>query len=284
MPPGEYRPRRHVRRSERTLRSFLHQATGAGPSICKSVDWPMRDLAAAAPLLARLDDAQFNAERESSRRHEFSRAGVDPLVDLKWWPVALVGSTCFVAVVALAALLSMTAARRQLRPLANVERLTQLPEYAKAARLRSVSTVITLVVLTVMFGAATWAGARPAEASADFDAAHPRGHHVVRRATGDRCGDGRTARLLRSSGHNIPADPTHRPDIGQPPAGAADARSRITPRRDSVSMPAPPPDTVGDVRTDSALHGLCGQRRMTFWRCVFPGSPVSNPGTPTGAR
>ncbi|MDT5204852.1 MAG: hypothetical protein QOD34_1488 [Mycobacterium sp.] len=94
-------------------------------------------------------------------------------MDLKWWPVALVGSTCLVAVVALAALLSMTAARRQLRPLANVERLTQLPEYAKAARLRSLSTVATLGVLTVMFGAAIWAGARPTMASADFDATHP---------------------------------------------------------------------------------------------------------------
>ena len=94
-------------------------------------------------------------------------------MDLKWWPVVLVGSICFVAVVALAARLSMNAARRQLRPLANVERLTQLPEYAKAARLRSLSAVVTLVVLTVMFGAAIWAGARPMTASADFDATHP---------------------------------------------------------------------------------------------------------------
>ncbi|WP_231989613.1 hypothetical protein [Mycobacterium sp. 852002-51057_SCH5723018] len=83
------------------------------------------------------------------------------------------GSACFVAAVALAALLPMTAARRRLRPLANVERLTRLPEYAKVARLRSLSTVVTLVVLTVMFGAATWAAARPTVASKDFDVAHP---------------------------------------------------------------------------------------------------------------
>jgi hypothetical protein len=94
-------------------------------------------------------------------------------VDLKWWPVAAIGAACFLAIVALAALLPMTAARRRLRPLANVARLTRLPEYAKVARLRSLSTIVTLVVLTVMFGAATWAAARPAVASKDFDAAHP---------------------------------------------------------------------------------------------------------------
>ena len=94
-------------------------------------------------------------------------------MDLTWWPVAAIGAACFVAIVALAALLPMTAARRRLRPLANVARLTRLPEYAKVARLRSLSTIVTLVVLTVMFGAATWAAARPAVASKDFDAAHP---------------------------------------------------------------------------------------------------------------
>ena len=86
-------------------------------------------------------------------------------MDLKWWPVAAIGSAGFVAVVLLAALLPMTAARERLRPLANVARLTRLPEYAKVARLRSLSTVVTLVVLTVMFGAATWAAAvRPGPA------------------------------------------------------------------------------------------------------------------------
>ncbi|MDQ1539801.1 MAG: hypothetical protein QOH29_527, partial [Actinomycetota bacterium] len=94
-------------------------------------------------------------------------------MDLKWWPVAAIGATCFVAAVALAALVPMTAARTRLRPLANVARLTRLPEYAKVARLRSLSTVVTLLVLTVMFGAATWAAARPTVASTDFYAAHP---------------------------------------------------------------------------------------------------------------
>jgi hypothetical protein len=114
-------------------------------------------------------------------------------VDLKWWPVALVGSTCLVAVVALAALLSMTAARRQLRPLANVQRLTRLPEYAKAARLRSLSTIATLGVLTIMFGGAIWAGARPTMASADFDATHP---EDVMLCVGQPVTDAATAELL----------------------------------------------------------------------------------------
>lgn len=114
-------------------------------------------------------------------------------MELRWWPIAVIGLTCFVGVVALAALLSMTATRRQLRPLANVARLTRLPEYAKVARLRSLSTIVTLVVLTVMFGAATWAAARPSVASDDFDAAHPEDIMVC---VGQPVGDAPTAELL----------------------------------------------------------------------------------------
>ncbi|MEE6138800.1 hypothetical protein SKC41_21030 [Mycobacterium sp. 050128] len=94
-------------------------------------------------------------------------------MDLKWWPVAAIGSFCLVAAVALAASLPMTAARRRLRPLANIARLTRLPEYTRVARLRSLSTIVTLVVLTVMFSAATWAAARPTKAGNDFDTIHP---------------------------------------------------------------------------------------------------------------
>jgi hypothetical protein len=114
-------------------------------------------------------------------------------MDLKWWPVAALGSTCYVAVVVLAALLPMTAARRRLRPLANVARLIRLPEYARAARLRSLSTVVTLVVLTVMFGAATWAAARPTAAGKGFDAAHP---EDIMLCIGQPVTDAATAELL----------------------------------------------------------------------------------------
>jgi hypothetical protein len=114
-------------------------------------------------------------------------------VDLKWWPIAAIGSACFVSAVALAALLPMTAARRRLRPLANVARLTRLPEYAKVARLRSLSTVVTLVVLSVMFGAATWAAARPTVAGKDFDTAHP---EDIMLCVGQPVTDAATAELL----------------------------------------------------------------------------------------
>ncbi|GAB1813771.1 hypothetical protein [Mycobacterium sp. MUNTM1] len=114
-------------------------------------------------------------------------------MELKWWPVALVGLSCFVAVVALAALVPMSATRRQLRPLANVARLTRLPEYAKVARLRSLSTIVTLVVLTVMFAAATWAAARPSMATNDFDAAHP---EDIMLCVGQPVADASTAELL----------------------------------------------------------------------------------------
>jgi hypothetical protein len=114
-------------------------------------------------------------------------------MDLKWWPVAAIASACFLAAGALAALLPMTAARRRLRPLANVARLTRLPEYAKVARRRSLSTLVTLVVLTVMFGAATWAAARPTVVSNDFDAAHP---EDIMLCVGQPVADAATAQLL----------------------------------------------------------------------------------------
>lgn len=114
-------------------------------------------------------------------------------MDLKWWPVAAIGSVGCVAVAALAALLPMTAARRRLRPLANVARLTRLPEYATVARLRSLSTIVTLVVLTVMFGAATWAAARPSVESNDFDATHP---EDIMLCVGQPVTDAATAELL----------------------------------------------------------------------------------------
>ncbi|OBH63429.1 hypothetical protein [Mycobacterium sp. E2479] len=125
-------------------------------------------------------------------------------MDLTWWPVAAVGAAAFIAVVALAALLPMTAARRRLRPLANVARLTRLPEYAKVARLRSLSTIVTLVVLTVMFSAATWAAARPAVPSKDFDAAHP---EDIMLCVGQSVSDAATTELLDYFARQAAASP-----------------------------------------------------------------------------
>ncbi|CQD16887.1 hypothetical protein BN1232_03678 [Mycobacterium lentiflavum] len=125
-------------------------------------------------------------------------------MDLMWWPVAAIGLTCLAAVVALAALLPMTAARRRLRPLANVARLTRLPEYAKVARLRSLSTIVTLVVLTTMFGAATWAAARPIEASDDFDVVHA---EDIMLCVAQPATDASTAELLDYFARQITASP-----------------------------------------------------------------------------
>ncbi|MGK2881794.1 MAG: hypothetical protein ACSLE6_13705 [Mycobacterium sp.] len=114
-------------------------------------------------------------------------------MELKWWPVAAIGTACFVIAIVLAALLPITAARARLRPLANVARLIRLPEYTKVARLRSLSTVATLVVLTVMFGAATWAAARPAGAGKGFDTAHP---EDIMLCVGQPVTDAATAEML----------------------------------------------------------------------------------------
>jgi hypothetical protein len=64
----------------RTLRSFLHQATGARAQYLQLSSIVEGDLAAAAPLLARLGDAQFNADARvdvtdmSSRAQELIRS------------------------------------------------------------------------------------------------------------------------------------------------------------------------------------------------------------------
>jgi hypothetical protein len=64
----------------RTLRSFLHQSTGAKAQYLQLSSIAEGDLAAAAPLLARLGDAQFNADARvdvadaSSRAQELIRS------------------------------------------------------------------------------------------------------------------------------------------------------------------------------------------------------------------
>ncbi|CAM3478156.1 hypothetical protein MYCO108962_22140 [Mycobacterium colombiense] len=203
-------------------------------------------------------------------------------MELRWWPIAVIGLTCFVGVVALAALLSMTATRRQLRPLANVARLTRLPEYAKVARLRSLSTIVTLVVLTVMFGAATWAAARPSVASDDFDAAHPEDIMVC---VGQPVGDAPTAELLdyfaRQTANSpqaqrigltsanrrvVPLTRDHQYAAGRfgtMPAPARRRRRRSPPRFPTPTTPRP---------------------RMTFLRCASPAFLPPSSARRTGAR
>jgi hypothetical protein len=58
----------------RTLRSFLHQATGAKAQYLQLSSIAEGDLAAAAPLLARLGDAQFSAEARVDIADVSSRA------------------------------------------------------------------------------------------------------------------------------------------------------------------------------------------------------------------
>lgn len=64
----------------RTLRSFLHQATGTRAQYLQIAAMADGDLAAAAPLIARLGDGQFNAETQvdvddvSARAQELIRS------------------------------------------------------------------------------------------------------------------------------------------------------------------------------------------------------------------
>ncbi|KUI27770.1 hypothetical protein AU195_03970 [Mycobacterium sp. IS-1496] len=94
-------------------------------------------------------------------------------MDLRWWPIAVIGLLVLLGCFALAVWLPLAPDRRSLRPMANIARLIRLPEYARAARLRSVSTIATLVLLVVLFGAAAVAAARPTGADETFARTHP---------------------------------------------------------------------------------------------------------------
>jgi hypothetical protein len=58
----------------RTLRSFLHQATGTPAQYMHVESIGSSELAASAPLFAELDDAQFNADSSVQVSHVGSRA------------------------------------------------------------------------------------------------------------------------------------------------------------------------------------------------------------------
>lgn len=115
-------------------------------------------------------------------------------MDLRWWPVAVLGLLALLGCVALAVLVPLAPERRRLRPLANVARLLRLPEYARAARLRSVSTVATLVLLVVLFGASAVAASRPTGADDSFARTHP---EDVMLCVADSVTDPATGTLLR---------------------------------------------------------------------------------------
>ena len=85
-----------------TLRSFLHQATGTRAQYMHVDAIKSSDLAEAAPLFRPLNDAQFNTDSQVEVSDVGADGrGVDPLVDLTWWPVAVAGFACLAAAVAL---------------------------------------------------------------------------------------------------------------------------------------------------------------------------------------
>ena len=97
-------------------------------------------------------------------------------MELRWWPVAVIGVLVLGTVIAVAALAPMARMARVLRPLANVERLTRLPEYARVDRVQFWSMLITLILLVTTFGAALLTTARPvgfSSATRNFEAVHP---------------------------------------------------------------------------------------------------------------
>lgn len=97
-------------------------------------------------------------------------------MELKWWPVILVGLAGLVAAAVAAWTWKFATDRRQMRPLANVHRLTALAEYIRAYRIYAASVVATALLLLLTFVTALLAGARPTglpESARAFDAAYP---------------------------------------------------------------------------------------------------------------
>lgn len=117
-------------------------------------------------------------------------------MDLKWWPVVVVGLFSLAAATAAAALLPMAQVRRALRPLAHIDRLTRLPEYARVYRLYFFSVIVTAVLLVATFLTALTDSARPAGMSSStraFDTAYP---EDVMLCVGEPVSDRTTADLL----------------------------------------------------------------------------------------
>lgn len=97
-------------------------------------------------------------------------------MELKWWPVILLGLAGLVAATAVAWVAPLATDRQHMRPLANLKRLTTLPEYVRAYRAYVVSLAAALVLLVLTLVAALVASARPTGLPAStqaFDAAHP---------------------------------------------------------------------------------------------------------------
>lgn len=94
-------------------------------------------------------------------------------MELTWWPVAIAGVGCLVAVLALVALLP-TERPQARRPLANTARLTRLPEYRAVIRSQTRATAAVLTLLILLFGAAVLASARPSGSLWQNDDSKPR--------------------------------------------------------------------------------------------------------------
>ena len=76
----------------RTCAASCTQATGVRAEYMQVEHIAASELASAAPLLAQLNDAQFNAaSRVDVGRGQRIRRGADPIVDLTWWVVAIAG-------------------------------------------------------------------------------------------------------------------------------------------------------------------------------------------------
>ena len=146
------------------------------------------------PVLIGLNEAQFNPEgRDRRRRVGTVCGGVDLVVELKWWPIVVVGLACLIAATSAAALLPMARTHRVLRPLAHVDRLTRLPEYVRVYRIYFFSVILTGALLIAVFVTALTASARPTGMSSStqaFETAHP---EDVMLCVGEPVGDPTTA-------------------------------------------------------------------------------------------
>ncbi|WIM89827.1 hypothetical protein PT015_10590 [Candidatus Mycobacterium wuenschmannii] len=117
-------------------------------------------------------------------------------MDLKWWPITVVGVVTLVAVILAALIIPLPSIVRILRPLAHVRRLTELPEYARVARARFLALIITAVLLLVLFLAAIITAGRPvgfSSATRNFESLHPEDIMIC---VGEPVTDAATAGLL----------------------------------------------------------------------------------------
>ena len=174
---GELNSRQAYAEMSRILRNFVYDRTGVRAQYMALGEVAHSSAAAAAPVVSALYARQFDlGDRPDVAVAVGPGAECDPIMELRWWWIVIVGLVALVVIVAVALFWRLRQQPRSLRPLAWVGRLTDLPEYVRAyRRYRILLAAIAATTVAVLLCAIV-ATARPVSSqatAAEISRAHP---------------------------------------------------------------------------------------------------------------